>query len=255
MAIRVLIVDDEPLARQRIRDLLAAEPDVTIVAEALSGSDALAAIQTERPDLVFLDIQIPELDGFAVVEAIPPDRLPQIIFITAYDQYALKAFEIHALDYLLKPFEPERFRKALQRARQSIQLGRVDQGLITRLQGLLREVGPAPTCPRRIMVKDRGKIRFVDTAEVLWIEAAGNYLTLHTDSGEHLVRQTMQEIERLLDPGQFVRTHRSCLVNLNCIKELVPMFHGESLLVLRNGQQVPLSRTYREKVKAMITGW
>jgi two-component system LytT family response regulator len=251
--IRTLIVDDEPLARERITSLLAAEPDVEIVGECHDGSKAVAAIRQLAPELVFLDVQMPGADGFEVIDAIGADRMPLVVLVTAYDKYALRAFDAHALDYLLKPFDRERFQKALERARE--QLDRQQTGdLGRRLLALVQDLKTPPTPQRldRLVIKSSGRVFFVRTEEIDWIEAAGNYVRLHLGTESHLFRETMNALEAKLDPQSFFRIHRSHIVNIERIQELQPWFNGEYLVVLRNGTKLTLSRGYREKLQERL---
>lgn len=247
MKIRILIVDDEPLARERVKRFLADERDIEIIAECTDGCEAVEAIRELKPDLVLLDVQIPELDGFGVLEQIGTQDLPIIIFITAYDTHALKAFDFHALDYLLKPFNRERFRRAVERAR--IRLQTVNPGSTdNQIAALLERVTAHRKYLDRIMVKTSGRIFFVRVAEIKWISAEGNYLRLHVGNEAHLLRETMNNLSARLDPQKFIRIHRSTLVNLDTIKDLQPMFGGEYVVTLHGGTQLTLSRTYREQV-------
>jgi two-component system LytT family response regulator len=249
--IRALIVDDEPLARERMRALLQKEPDIKIVGECGDGQAAVAAIRREKPDLVFLDVQIPEPDGFAVLEEVGADRAPVVVFVTAYDQYALQAFEVHAVDYLLKPFDEERFQKALARARSAV-LNRNGDGVDERLLSLLRGLKAPPAHLERLVVKLSGRLFFLRTEEVDWIESAGNYVCLHAGGESHLLRETMSGLEGRLNPARFVRIHRTAIVNIDRIKELQPLFHGEYQVVLRDGTELTLSRGYRERLQELM---
>ena len=249
--IRTLIVDDEPLARERLRTLLEAEADIDVVGECRDGNEALEAIRSHTPDLVFLDVQIPEKNGFEVLEAIGPEHAPAIVFVTAYDQYALQAFEVHAVDYLLKPFDEDRFAKALERARLAVKRetgGDVSQKLLSLLQDLKAPAGHL----ERLVVKSAGRLFFLRTEEIDWIESAGNYVCLHVGGESHLLRETMNGLESRLDPGRFVRIHRTAIVNIDEIKELQPLFHGEYQVVLRDGTQLTLSRGYRDRLQEVI---
>ena len=248
MTMRVLIVDDEPLARLRIRDLLKKEPDVGRIVEAANGLEAVSTIREQTPDLVFLDVQMPEMDGFEVLGAMDNERMPQIIFVTAYDQYAIRAFEVHALDYLLKPFDRDRFQKALQRVREQIRLER-NGDFQSRLQELLDDIKPEKRYVGRLVVKSGGKMFFLKTDEIDWVEAAGNYVVLHVGREEHLLRETMNGLEQKLDPEKFIRIHRSKIVNIERIQEMKPWFSGEYLILLKDGTKLALSRKYREKMK------
>ena len=251
MKIRTLIVDDEPLARGRLRTLLAVEPDIEIIGEAGDGREAAAAIESARPDLVFLDIQMPELDGFGVVETIRSARTPEIIFVTAFSQHALRAFEVHALDYLLKPFDRERFQVALGRARTRLAQARSDE-LSQRLTALLAEMRPEARAADRLAVKSGGRVLFLKLADIDWIEAADNYVNLHVGAESHLLRETMTALEARLDASQFLRIIRSTIVNVERIKELQPMFHGDYAVILRNGSRLSLSRGYRDKLQQLL---
>jgi two-component system LytT family response regulator len=248
----VLVVDDEPLARERLRALLADEAEVRIVGECASGRTAVKAIQDKRPDLVFLDVQMPGLDGFGVVEQLGDDKLPAIVFVTAFDQYALKAFEVHALDYLLKPFDRERFQATLARAREALRLraaGQLDQGMATLLESLAAKRRQV----ERLLVKCGGKERLLPVEEVDWFEAAGNYVKIHTRGEKLLLRETMASIEQRLDPEQFARIHRSTIVNLRRVKELEPWFHGDYVVRLVDGQKLTLSRSHRSRLLAKLS--
>jgi two-component system, LytTR family, response regulator len=248
--IRTLIVDDEPLARERMRSLLGGEADIAIVGECRDGREAVAAIKRDSPDLVFLDVQIPELDGFQVLEAIGAERTPAIVFVTAYDQYALQAFEVHAVDYLLKPFDEERFRRALERARQGLTRDKGD--LSEKLLHLLQELKVPQGYMERLVVKSAGRLSFLRTDEIEWVESAGNYVCLHVRGESHLLRETMTGLETRLDPSRFVRIHRTAIVNIDQIKELQPLFHGEYQVVLRDGTELTLSRGYRDRLQEVI---
>jgi len=251
--IRVLVVDDEPLARERVRQLLESEPDLELIGECSDGVSAVQAIRKETPDLVFLDVQMPELDGFGVVEEVGRERMPAVIFVTAHDQFALKAFEIHAVDYLLKPFDKERFKTALRRAKDQLQ-HRQTGDLSQRLSALLADVRPEPKTKYldRLAIKGSGRVVFVKVEEIDWIEAADNYVSLHVGQEEHLHRETMSTIETQLAPNKFMRISRSTIVNVDRIKELQPLFHGEYVVILRNGTRLTLSRTYRDKLDQLM---
>jgi two-component system LytT family response regulator len=236
---RVLIVDDEPLACERIRTLLAGERDIEIAGECHDGRAAVEAIRRTAPDLVFLDVQMPEMDGFAVLAAL--DRMPAVIFVTAYDQFAIKAFEVHALDYLLKPFDRERFQKALARARHG--------DLDARLRGLLAELRARKEFTERLVVRAGGRVLFLRVDEVDYFEAAGNYVRLHAGAEEYLYRETMARLEAALDPARFARIHRSTIVNVSRVKELYPMFRGDFAVVLRDGRRLTLAKSYRARLQ------
>jgi two-component system LytT family response regulator len=238
--LRVVVIDDEPLARDSIRVLLERETDIRIVGEG-SGTDGAALIARTRPDIMFLDIQMPEVDGFALLEKVGPDAVPAIVFVTAYDRYALRAFEVHALDYLLKPFDDRRFAQALDQARKRA-LGQRRGGVDARIAELLEERA-APQA--RFLVPVRDKTIVVDAAEIDWIEAADYYVSLHAGSASHLLRQTMDEVESQLDPRRFFRVHRSAIVNIDRVREIHPLFRGDCALVLTDGTRVKLSRSRR----------
>ncbi len=255
--IRVLIADDEPPARSRLRHLLAPDPEIEIVGETASGTETVAAIRQTAPDLVFLDVQMPDLDGFGVVAEIGPESMPTVVFVTAFDQYALRAFEACALDYLLKPFDDERFGRTLERAREEVRRGRLD-GLCGKLRSLLTE-GPqvppegARQAPvERLAIRSAGRVVFVDTADIDWIEGAGSYVRLHVGSRSYLLRDTLRHLESSLDPGRFLRIHRSAMVNRTRVQELRPRPHGESLVILGDGTELKLSRTYRDRLARLF---
>ena len=250
--IRALIVDDEPLARERLMSLLASESDIEVAGQCANGAEALAAIEEKTPDLVFLDVQMPELDGFGVLAALEGEHRPAIIFVTAHDRFALKAFEVHAIDYLLKPFDRERFQKALHRARDQVkrqQGGQMDD----RLAALLAELKQDQTKQLdRIPVKGSGRVVLVKVNDIDWIEAADNYVNLHTGKEAHLHRETMTALEQKLPPSKFLRISRSAMVNVERIKELQPMFHGDYTVILQNGTKLTLSRGYRDALNQLL---
>lgn len=245
MKIRALIVDDEPLARERIRTLLRDEADIQIVGECGDGPSAVKTIEQDSPDLAFLDIQMPGLDGFGVLRAVAKELMPVVIFVTAYDQHALKAFEAHALDYLLKPFKPARFKQAVQHAREQLaqrQAGDLSQGLLE----LLSQTKPKREFVSRIVVKSGERTLFVKAEQIDYAESAGNYVVLHAGKESHIVRETLGALEEKLDPKRFVRVNRATLVNVEQIRELQPMFRGEHVVLLQNGKTLPLTRGVRE---------
>ena len=273
--IRTLVVDDEAMARERVLSFLQEEPDVEVVGECSDGADAVRAIQEHDPDLVFLDVQMPGVDGFGVIQAVGVDRMPNVIFVTAYDEYALRAFEVHALDYLLKPFGRDRFQETLRHARSSVERQRAGD-LGRRLLALVGPPSPGASAPGfgpppggtasgfgqtavvrvskldRLVVKSGGRVFFLRTEEIDWIEAAGNYVRLHMGEESHLFRETMNNIEARLDASRFVRIHRSRIVNTDRIKELQPAATGEYVVVLQNGTRLPLSRGYRDKLQEQL---
>jgi two-component system LytT family response regulator len=249
--IRTLIVDDESLARERIRDMLASDPAIEIVAECANGQEAIEAIQLHSPDLVFLDVEMPGIDGFAVLEALHSDRMPTVIFVTAYDQYAVRAFEVYALDYLLKPFDQERFEKALKRAKNQLESEHGD-ALSERILRAIEDIKTKPIHLERLVIKLNGHVFFMKAEEIDWVEAEGNYVRLHSGKESYLLRDTITALESQLDPKRFIRVHRSAIVNVDRISELQPWFHGEYRIVLRAGVQLTLSRTYREKLHELL---
>jgi len=251
--IRALVVDDEPMARDRVLSLLQAEEDVEVVGECGDGTQAVAAIHSQSPDLVFLDVQMPGHNGFEVIEAVGTERMPTVIFVTAYDEYALKAFEVHALDYLLKPFGRDRFQQTLQHARAILERRRAGD-LGRRLLALVNDIKTEPGPPRleRLVVKSGGRVFFLRTDEIDWIEAAGNYVRLHLGDESHLFRETMNHMETRLDARRFARIHRSRIVNVERIRELQPWFNGEYVVILRNGTRLTLSRNYRERLQEQL---
>ncbi len=264
--IRTLIVDDEPLAREGLRVLLERDPVIELVGECRDGSEALTCIGDLEPDLVFLDVEMPEMDGFDVLEALSEggSLLPTIVFVTAYDQYALRAFEVHALDYLLKPFDDERFERALERAKLEVSR-RQAAAVASRIEALLsdrREDRGAATrsaaadgaeAPvQRFVVRSSGRIHFVDVGEVDWIEAAGDYVRLHTGERSHLMRETMKQLEDLLDPDVFVRIHRSTIVRIGFVKEIRTTATGQYVVLLENGTKRNLSRSGRRRLEEVL---
>jgi two-component system LytT family response regulator len=263
--IRALIVDDEVLARRRIRNLLRGRVEFSVIGECANGHDALSAIKRRAPDLVFLDVQMPDLDGFGVLEELAAEQLPVIIFVTAYDQYAVRAFEFHALDYLLKPFDDERFEKTLEWAqtqieqRQFLQLSERMLALLDDHQGRPKSgaakssAAPAESRPlSRLIVKSAGRVFFIRTEDIDWIEAEGYYARLHVGGKSHLLRETLTNLESQLDQNRFLRIHRSTIVNLERIRELQPQSHGEFTVVLNDGAQLRLSRGYRDRLTTLL---
>lgn len=253
MKIRALIIEDEPVARKRMKRLLAGDSEIEIIGECADGREAVAAIQKLKPDLIFLDIQIPEFDGFDVLKAIKSEQMPFVIFVTAFDKYAIKAFEFHALDYLLKPFEPERLQSSLDRVKKQIQQ-KNNGDLENRLRSLLEDVKSEPKYQERLAIKSGGDILFLKTDEIDWIEPAGNYLRLHVGKESHLLRETLGGLESRLDPKKFVRIQRSIIVNATRIKKLHPLFRGEYVVVLQNGIRLTTTQGYRDKLSGLIEG-
>lgn len=244
MKIRALIVDDEPLARQRVRLLLSEEADVEIVGECEDGVEAVAQIKAKKPDLLFLDVQMPEMNGFEVLAKLATEVLPVVIFATAYDKHALQAFDAHALDYLLKPFKPQRFKQAVARARE--QLANKQAGATAR--GLLEFLGNQAASPRlsRLAVKSAENVIFINVEDIDAIEAAGKYAVIHAGKENHILRETMNSLESNLPPKHFLRISRSVIVNMDRVRQLQPLFKGENVIVLANGQRYPTTRSLRE---------
>lgn len=258
--IRAMIVDDEPLARASIRLLLREEREIEIVAEAGSGSEAVELIQQHRPDLLFLDIQMPGMNGFEVLERIDTAGIPAIIFVTAFDQYALRAFEVHALDYLLKPFDDARFEKALRQAKTQIEQREINQ-LSQKLFALLEDREGKPAQEQRaersryltrLMIKSASRIFFLKVEEIDWIGAEDYYVKLHVGRKSHLLRETMNELEAKLDPEKFLRIHRSSIVNLDRVKEMHAHFNGDYVVLLDDGTELKLSRSRREQLQSLL---
>jgi two-component system LytT family response regulator len=255
--IRVVIADDERLARQKLRMLLEAEPQLSVVSECQDGRQTVLAINSFHPDLLLLDIQMPDFDGFQVLHEIPAREMPVVIFTSAYDQYAIRAFEAHALDYLLKPFDQERLHQAIERARAELQ--KSDKREIThRLLELLSEmksgvVSAAPPLPQnRLVIKAKGRVIFLNLDEIDWIEAAANYVRLSVGKESYLLRETISRTSERLNPNEFIRIHRSVIVNVRKIKELIPVNSGEYIVVLKSGKELSCSRGYRALLQRVI---
>jgi two-component system LytT family response regulator len=249
--IRALIVDDEPLARDGVRLHLESQTDIEIIGEAIDGDNAVEMINELRPDLVFLDVQMPGLDGFGVIEAVGVDAMPAVVFTTAYDEFALRAFDANAVDYVLKPFDGDRLRRALDQARTQIR-GRRRSEIEERLIGLLAELHGKGQYLERIIVRSGGRILILRTDDVDWLEAASNYVRIHAGGREYLLLETMTNLESRLDPAQFVRIHRSTIVRLNRIKELEPLFQGDYVLILEDGTRLTSSRGYRDRLQELL---
>ena len=261
--IRAVVVDDEPLARQTLRMLLGRDPDIEVVAECADGFAAIEAVERLAPELLFLDIQMPELDGFEVLHALGSTRLPAIVFVTAYDRYAVRAFEVQALDYLLKPFDDARFARTLARAKEQVKQREV-KDLSQRLIALLENHQPAPAVEQtaaqadargyltRLMIKSGGRIVFLKADEIDWIEAADYYVQLHAGLKAHLLRETMNELAARLDPEKFLRIHRSTIVNLERVKELHAGAGGEYTVILHDGTSLKLSRSRRAQIETAL---
>jgi two-component system, LytTR family, response regulator len=252
----VLIIDDEPLAREGIRSLLSHESDIHIAGECSSGREALKEILEKKPSLIFLDIQMPEMNGFDVLAQLDEEKLPYVIFVTAYDQYALRAFEVYALDYLLKPIDEERFTRTLQRARAQIE-HRLNSDLNEGLRALIQQFASntsegVSNYLERMMIKTDGRVFFLVTDEIDWIEAQGNYVMLHVGKESYLLRDAISKVEVQLNPRKFLRIHRSTIVNIDRVKELQSLFHGDYRVLLKDGTKLLLSRRYRWKARASL---
>jgi two-component system LytT family response regulator len=257
--IRTIIVDDEPLARDSMRVLLERDSEIELVAECANGHEAVQAIQELAPDLLFLDVQMPEMDGFEMLARVKTACLPVVIFVTAHDQHALRAFEVHALDYLLKSYSDDRFEAALRRAKEQIRqkkVNEISQRLVALLDSQKQEKAQTPPEPgaylTRLVVKSGGRVFFLKAAEIDWIEAADYYVYLHVGGKSHLLRETMNALEKQLDPRKFQRVHRSTIVNLDRIKELQPHAHGDYSIILQDGTPLKLSRSYRLKLESAL---
>jgi two-component system LytT family response regulator len=251
MTLRVLIADDEPLARERLRQLLLAEPGIEIVGECATGTETVEAIRNGSPHLVLLDVQMPGMDGFEVIRALDMDRLPIIIFVTAHDQFALRAFENHAADYLLKPFDRERFQKALGRARELTQRGG-EYRAAKEILGAVAALKAHRKGVDRFAIRSEGRILFVKPDEIEWIQSADNYSELHVGKTVHLLRQTLTTFEKQLATANFVRISRSLIVNVNCISEIRPKSHGDYLVILQDGTELSASRNYRVGLQRIL---
>ena len=250
MSFTALLVDDEPLAREGLRMLLAADPDVTAIYEAKNGREAVAGIQDTRPGLVFLDVQMPEMDGFQVVEEVGAEQMPPVVFVTAHDQYAIQAFDINAIDYLLKPVTAERFAKAMARVKSRLETKSAEESS-RRILSMLETLAAPRRAVKRLAVRSGGKTVFVDVEDVDWIEAAENYVQLHAGRSTHLLHVTMNTMEQSLDGEVFLRIHRSIIVNVRRIREMQPVAHGEYVITLENGVRVQSGRMYNERLKAL----
>jgi two-component system LytT family response regulator len=249
MQLDIIIIDDEPLARDGLRALLASDAQVGSIREAKDGHEAVEAILAAKPDLAFLDIQMPEMDGFAVVEAVGAERMPEVVFVTAHDKYAVSAFEINAIDYLLKPVTAERFSQALARAKARIAAKSAETN--QRVIALLETIATTTRFPKRLAAQSAGTTVLIDVADIDWIEGTENYVTLHCGKARHMVHVTMKTLAKRLDPEIFLRVHRSLIVNLDRVKELRPADHGEYVLTLENGVTLRSGRTYRDKLREL----
>ena len=246
--LRTIVADDEPLARERIHRLLEPEPDVELIASCENGQEAVTEIERRAPDLVFLDIRMPKLDGFEVLEALAADALPAVVFVTAFDEYAMPAFQIHATDYLLKPVQRDRLREALDRVRQRKARGGDDE-LRPRLLELLATLRRRRGVPPKLWIRSKGRILALDTAEIEWVDGAANYVRIHTAGQVHRLRHTLSSLEAKLGSNRFQRIHRSTIVNVDAIVELVPHSSGELVAIMGSGQRVSVSRSYRRLLR------
>jgi two-component system LytT family response regulator len=252
--IRAIVVDDEAPARARIRQLLKDEPDFEIVAECSNGREAVTQTLEARPDLVFLDVQMPRLSGLDVCDALSSaSALPRVIFVTAYDEHALKAFELHAIDYLLKPFDRERFQKALNHARDRLRRGK-SAASDQHMEAFLEDLRSGYYKNERLVFKENGRVIFVRSESVDWIEADGNYVRIHAGEDSHYIRGTLARLEAQLPATRFMRISRSVLVNLDRVKELQPLFYGDYSVILQNGSRLTMSRNYRDRIESLIGG-
>ena len=265
--IKTLIVDDESPARKRVRELLSEHADFEITGECSNGEETIKAINTEVFDVVFLDIQLQDMNGFEVLEKLEVKDLPIIVFVTAYDKYALKAFEFHAVDYLLKPFDDERFEEMLEHVRKQFKKNQLENldGKLDALLSDYKSIKDKETAKQtdndsirqyqtRLVLKSTGKIEFVEVEEIDWIGAEGYYVNLHINGKSHLMRESLKNLEKILDPNKFLRIHRSTIVNLTRIKEMKSSFHGEYIVILKCGKKLKLSRNYREHLDKLMGG-
>ena len=249
--IRALIVDDEPLARRRIKSLLAHDSSVEVIGECSDGQKAVNSIRDLAPDLVFLDVQMPAMDGFQVISTMGSERMPTVVFVTASDQYALKAFDVNALDYLLKPFNRSRFQKTLARVKATIQ-HKESSGVNDQLLALLGDLRREQAMPDRFVIKSGGRVVFLRVEEIDWISTVGNYVRLQVGRASHLMRETMSVMEAKLDPDRFMRIHRSTIVNLDRVKEVQPWAKGEYVVIMRDGTRLNMSRRYRDRLNERL---
>jgi two-component system, LytTR family, response regulator len=260
--IRTLIVDDEPVARAALRALLGQDPEIEVIGECADGNSALEELERDPPELLFLDVQMPGMDGFEVLRRLEVPELLEVVFVTAYDEYALRAFDVHAVDYLLKPFSDDRFLLALARAKRQVhqrRLGEVSNRLLTLLDSVGRSAArEAPGSPlggqflERLVIKSGGRVSILPVRDIDWVEAEGDYVRVHTGKLTHLLRETMKRLESQLDPARFVRIHRSTIVNVERIKELQPYFRGEYVVILHDGSSLKLARGYKEHMEATL---
>jgi two-component system LytT family response regulator len=251
MSIRTLIVDDEPWARTRIASLLASEPDFELLEPCTNGAEAIRAIVDQAPQVVFLDVRMPDIDGFEVVDAIGVDAMPIVVFATAFEDFALQAFDAGALDYLLKPFDEDRFRRALDRVRREVA---APAEAAPALGGVMAQVRRSRGYAERLVIHDAGRVVFLKVEEIDWLQASGNYVQIHAGRERFLMRDTMRALGERLDPAKFVRLHRSAVVNIERLRELLPWSRGEQVAVLRDGTQLTIGRAFRERLLAVMNG-
>jgi len=253
--VRTIIADDEQLACRKLRILLDSEPEIEVVAECHDGGQTVAAIRTYRPDLLLLDIQMPDRDGFQVLSEISPSEMPVVVFTSAYDQYAIRAFEAHALDYLLKPFDQGRLHQAIERVRSELRKAKdreITQRILQLLSRVKSEKQPTPDFDGRVVIRTKGRIVFLNVDDIDWVEAAANYVRLNAGGESYLFRETISRTSERLNPNHFIRIHRSMIVNVRKVKELIPVNSGEYIVVLKNGKELSCSRGYRANVQHMI---
>jgi two-component system LytT family response regulator len=251
-SIRTVIADDEPLARRRIRDLLVADPEIEIVAECEDGARTAECVRTQRPALLFLDIKMPELDAFDVLETFDEECAPVVVFVTAFDEFALRAFEVHAFDYLLKPFDRDRFRTTLDRAKRQVRSADVAT-VALQLQKLLADMRPPVAAPEQLPIRSDGKVRFVPTGEIDWIEADDDVVHIHVGRDVLTCRDTLSHLEARLPASRFVRVHRSAIINLARVREVQPWFSGDYVIIMADGARVTTGRTYRSRVRQILS--
>lgn len=249
--IRVCIIDDEPIACRRIQRLLKDDSEIEIVQICNDGEEAVDAIQQFHPDLIFLDVQMPGMDGFEVLKSLKSESIPHVIFVTAYDRYAIQAFEVHALDYLLKPFDRKRFEQAVHRSKAQIHQSQ-QKSNNSELVALLKEMKNQPHHLERLVVKNQGRVFFLKTDEIDWIEAQGKHVSIHAGKEIHIVREAMNNLEAELDPKKFARIHKSTIVNIDRIKQLQPLVHGDFRVILRDSTVLTISRRYRQKIDELL---
>jgi two-component system, LytTR family, response regulator len=255
--IKTLIIDDEPLARSRIRELLVEDDEISIIGECSDGDEAVISIFRLKPDLVFLDVQMPERDGFEVVSTVGAENMPVVIFVTAFDRYALQAFEVYALDYLLKPFDDSRFFQTLERAKKQIRQtaqAEHDGGYKDLITAMIERVKPFQGFLQKVLVKSRDRLTFLETNEIEWISSEGNYVCFHIQKASYMLRETISNLEKQLNPAQFLRINRSTIININQVKELHQMFHGDYKVILNDNTQFTLSRRFRDRLPRIVTG-